>query len=292
VPYGGLSGDCGNYHGWVVGVPLADPSGIAAWSTSALKGGSWAPGGIASDGTAIYAATGNTDNATTWSGGEAILRLQPGPVFSGAPADYFAPTDWQALDASDLDIGGSGPVLFDVPGASPSRLIVALGKNGNAYLLDRDNLGGVNDGVTHQPVSSNEIINAAVAYTTPTATYVAFKGAGIGCPGGTSGDLAAIAIGAMAPPTIATAWCAVQNGTGSPMVTTLDGHTGAIVWGVGAEGDERLHGFDGDTGAVIFSGGGAGDNMPAGVSRYSTPMAAKGRIFVAGTGTVYAFTSQ
>jgi hypothetical protein len=191
------------------------------------------------------------------------------------PCRLFRPTDWQALDASDLDIGGSGPVLFDVPGASPSRLVVALGKNGNAYLLDLDDLGGISNGVTHQLVASNEIINAAVAYTTPTATYVAFKGAGVGCPGGASGDLAAIRISAMAPPTIATAWCAVQNGTGSPMVTMLDGHTGAIVWGVGAEGDERLHRFDGDTGAVIFNGGGTGDTMAAGVSRYSTPRASR-----------------
>jgi hypothetical protein len=64
------------------------------------------------------------------------------------------------------------------------------------------------------------------------------------------------------------------------------------VWSVGAEGDERLHGFDADTGAVVFDGGGPGDVMSAGVVRFSTAIAAKGRIFVAARSTVYAFTSR
>jgi outer membrane protein assembly factor BamB len=291
VPYGGLTGDCGAYHGWVLAVPLTNPTALTAWRTAAPAGGVWAPGGVASDGTALYVATGNTAGATTWGGGEAVIRLAPGAVFSGQPADYFAPPDWWTLDQSDQDVGSSGVVLFDVPGASPAQLAVALGKNGKAYLLDRGNLGGIGNGVATVPVASSEIITAPAVYTTGTGTYVVFKGPGAACPGA-PGDLTAIAIGAAAPPTITTAWCASQQGTGSPMVTTLDGHSGAIVWGVGAEGDERLHGFDGDTGAVLFAGGAAGDDMPAGVSRFATPIAAKGRIFVAATNTVYAFTSQ
>ena len=79
----------------------------------------------------------------TWSGSEAVIRLQPGPVFSGSTTDYWAPTNWASLDSSDTDLGGSGPILVDVPGATPSALVVALGKDGNAYLLNRNNLGGV-----------------------------------------------------------------------------------------------------------------------------------------------------
>ena len=33
VPYGGFFGDCGDYHGWVVGVSLADPQHVSAWWT-------------------------------------------------------------------------------------------------------------------------------------------------------------------------------------------------------------------------------------------------------------------
>ena len=72
-----------------------------------------------------------------------MIRFQPGPIFSGNPSDYWAPTNWLQLDDGDQDLGGSGPLLVDVPGATPSHLVVAMGKDGNAYLLNRDNLGGI-----------------------------------------------------------------------------------------------------------------------------------------------------
>ncbi len=62
-----------------------------------------------------------------------------------------------------------------------------------------------------------------------------------------------------------------------------------IVWGIGSEGDQRLHGFDGDTGAPVFSGGGANELM-AGTRRFNTGIAARGRIYVANDSRVYAFT--
>src|SRR5262245_6317870 len=101
-------------------------------------------------------------------------------------------------------------------------------------------------------------------------------GAGVGCPGG-AGDLVAIRIAASAPPQIAVAWCARQNGRGSPIVTTTDGRSDAIVWAVGAESSNRLNGFDGDTGQVVYGGGGSAEAL-SNVRRFSTPIAAKGRI--------------
>ena len=52
-----------------------------------------------------------------------------------------------------------------------------------------------------------------------------------------------------------------QTGSGSPWVTTTDGTNNAIVWVVGAQGDQRLHGYNGDTGAVVYAGGGANELM-------------------------------
>src|ERR1019366_7523249 len=111
----------------------------------------------------------NTFSAMGWQGGEAILRFQPGPVFSALNADYFVPHDWVALDTGDVDIGGSAPVLIDVQGATPSQLVVSLGKNGKVYLLDRQSLGGVSttangDGLFNLGVASGEIINAAASF--------------------------------------------------------------------------------------------------------------------------------
>ncbi len=72
------------------------------------------------------------------------------------------------------------------------------------------------------------------------------------------------------------------------MVTTTDGHSEAIVWSVGAEGDNRLHGFDGDTGKIVYGGGGTGDVIGL-VRRFHVPILAGGRIYVAGDGVVKAF---
>jgi PQQ-like domain len=290
VPYGGHFGDCGDYHGWVVGVPTGRPASAGAWATRATGGGIWAPGGIAADGGALYVATGNTFGASSWGDGESVIRLGPGPSFSREPADFFAPATWAALDRADADLGGSGPILVDVPGATPSQLVVALGKDGNAYLIDRPRMGGIGGAVAARRVSTDAIIGAAAAYTTGRGTYVVFPGRGIGCPRGQAGDLTAIRIDAASPPTMTVAWCAAQHGRGSPIVTTTDGRSDAIVWSVGAGGDGRLRGFDGETGQVVFDGG-PGEAM-SGVQRYQTPVVAKGRIFVVGDREVYAFTAR
>jgi PQQ enzyme repeat len=79
VAYSGYAGDCGNYHGWVVGVDINDPSSVGAWATTAIGGGIWGHGGVASDGTNMFVVTGNTFNTGgNWMGGEAIIRLQAG----------------------------------------------------------------------------------------------------------------------------------------------------------------------------------------------------------------------
>src|SRR5437870_12840451 len=144
VSYSGYNGDCGTYHGWVVGVDINNPSNVHAWATTAIGGGIWGHGGVASDGTNMFVVTGNTFNTGgVWSGGEAIIRLQAGPIWSGQPTDYWAPTNWLSLDGGDTDLGGVSATVIDVPGATPSQLVLALGKDGNAYLINRNNLGGI-----------------------------------------------------------------------------------------------------------------------------------------------------
>jgi len=99
-----------------------------------------------------------------------VIRFQPGPIFSGSPSDYWAPTNWQSLDQSDSDLGASGPLLVDVPAATPSHLVVALGKDRNVYLINRDNLGGISQPVASAQVASNTILQAAVTYRTKQGT--------------------------------------------------------------------------------------------------------------------------
>jgi len=298
IPFGGHIGDCMGYHGWIVGITTTGTPQVSAWSTTAFAGGIWGSSGIVSDGTSLIVATGNTKLAASsggagttpgdgnWGGGEAVIRfpttlVQPAPT---ATREYFVPGNWTNLDTSDADIGGTGPILLRVPGATPSNLIVALGKDGNAYLLDAANLGGLDAAPLASRAVGGVIINAAVAYTTATGSYVVFRGAGVGCPGATGG-LTAIRISATSPPAMSIAWCAGVTATSSPAVSVTDAQgANAVVWYVGS--DARLHGLNGDTGANILT-----DTTALGtVMAHQTPIIANGRIFVASNTRVFAFT--
>ena len=277
VPYAGHFGDCAFYHGWVVGVPMSDPAVLGAWATRARGGGIWAPGGVVSDGTSLYVATGNTIGADGQFGdGEAVFRLGFGPAYTGDTADFFAPGNWQELDDADLDLGATNPVL-----AGPS--VVQLGKDGNAYLLDRADLGGIGTAAAVRHVSSVPIRTAPASYRLGGIRYVVFQAEGVGCPGGRGGDLVALKVGAGAPGQIAVAWCAEENGLGAPIVTE-DAAGEPIVWAVGAEGDERLRAFRGSDGTVLFT------SAPMGlVRRYTTLIASGTRLYVGADRAVYAF---
>ena len=280
VPYGSFADHC-DYRGWLVGVPINNPASVTAWATGIRGGAIWAVGGVASDGMNPFVTTGNTFQAANWSGGEAVIRFEPGPIFSSDPSDYWVPTNWQSLDTGDRDLGGSGPLLVDVPGATPSSLVVALGKDGNAYLVNRGNLGGVAPPVASLHLTNSFIINAAASYRTKQGTYVAYRVNG--------NNLAAFRINPANPPTMTSVWNVSQSGVGSPFVTSTDGTSNVIVWAVGSGGDQRLHGYDGDTGNVIFGGGGPNDTV-AGTHSYSTTgIVARGRVYVAGDNRVYAF---
>jgi outer membrane protein assembly factor BamB len=136
VAYGGLAGDCGNYHGWVVGAQAGAASGdLLVYQVPARReGGIWAPSGIAADANGrIFVVTGNSDSSGTYDYNDAVLRLAPDLKVE----DYWAPTNWLSLSRSDTDIGSTGPTLI------ANGMIVEAGKNGILYLLRADRLGGI-----------------------------------------------------------------------------------------------------------------------------------------------------
>lgn len=288
VPYGGLDDDCDAYYGWVIGFPVATPQTPTAWHTMATKGGIWGTGALPTDGTSIFPVTGNTPGAATWGGGEAVIRLTAGPVFSGNTTDYYAPTDWKTnLDAHDLDLGGASEVVVDIPGAPKPHLIVAGGKDGKIYVLDRDNLGGIGGELVATAVATGQIKGAPAVYTTSMGTYAAFNvqgGGGVNCPGGTTGNLVAVKITPGATYAATVAWCSNEGNLGSPMVTTTDGSSNAIVW----DASNKLYGYDGDTGTEIVLG--TTTALTANMQYFNTPIDANGRIVVGVNGQVFVFT--
>jgi hypothetical protein len=295
VPFGGHSGDCDPpYHGWVIGLPVEAPTQATYWRTAAPKGGIWTPGGLSTDGRSVFVATGNTVDAGVWAGGEAVLRLGPGTTFSGQPADYFYPANWQDLDTLDFDLGGSNPVLFDMPSAPVPHLLAVFAKDGNLYLLNRDDLGGPGGALSATHLVDGKMNAAPAVFTTPRGTFVAFHvrngSSPHGCPADDAGNVAAGNLGVAqilpgSPPSATLVWCAPQQQLGAPIVTTPDGVSGFVVW----TANDRLYAFDGETGAALFDGGGASDGLAEPMHYFNTPIAAKGRIVLAGGEQLYVF---
>lgn len=284
LAYAGRTGDCGRYYGTVIEVsPSVAPAITGSWQTRAPGGGIWAQGGVSTDGASLFATTGNTFSNNSWVDGEAIIRLMPGLARSTNTKDYFTPSDWKTLDNQDLDLGATQSMPLDVPSSSgPQPRILALGKDGNAYLANRGNLGGIGGQIAIAHVSNNEIITEPAVYNTSSATLVAFTNyASVSKCGGN-----AITMLKVTPNSISTAWCAPFSGGGSVIITTTDGSANPIVWVTGADGDNKLHGFNALTGRTVF--GGAGTAM-SGLRHLGTILSANGRLYVGADNRVHAF---
>ncbi len=283
VTYGGRWGDCGTYHGAVVQVQASTHRMTGYWETRAKGGGIWAQGGAATDGDDLFITTGNTFDAKTWGDGEAIVRLKPGLAHSDNAADYFTPANWQDLDEDDADLGGTEALPLQVDNAP--RLI-AMGKDGKAYLINRNALGGEDGQIAAVKVSRRGIITAPAVLDTSNLALVAFTSYnGISCSG-TNISMLSINVDRRNP--ISVKWCASFDGRGAPIITTSSSSLNPIVWVVGAEGDNRLHGFDAQSGSIIYAGG-TGEAMH-GLHHFQTLIAADHRLYVGADNTVYAFT--
>ena len=177
---------------------------------------------------------------------------------------------------------------MDVPaGGKSQKLILALGKDGKAYLLDRDNLGGLGGALATDRVADSAILGAPVAYPAADGVLVAFARMGSHCPSAVHGaGITALKIQSGSPPTMTTGWCGALRGLGSPIVTTTDGRADPIVWVVGAENDNRLHGFRGDTGEPLVV---APTSAMAGLRHFQTLIATSDRLYVGADGGIYAF---
>jgi hypothetical protein len=293
VAFSGHYGDCGDYHGWIVGLPLNGPGNVMSFETRARGGGIWAPGGLSAVGGDLFFATGNTFGASTWSDGEAVFRVGPDLHRSSNSRDFFTPRDWQVMDEHDEDLGGTNPIPLDVPAADGTQsLMLALGKDRKAYLLDRNNLGGIGGQLVADIVSETPIRTSPAAFPVGNAVFVAFQGPGARCPAGARNNgLTVLKVTGGSPPAMTTAWCGALRGAGSAIVTTTDGRANPIVWIVGAEGDNRLHGFKGDTGEPIFAGGSSGEAM-TGLRHFETLIAADDRLFVGADDRIYAFSFE
>ncbi|HKO00040.1 MAG TPA: PQQ-binding-like beta-propeller repeat protein [Pseudonocardiaceae bacterium] len=132
VAYGGLFGDCANYIGSVVSVTTAGADPISYAIPTSREAGIWAPGGaVVNAGRLLYSA-GNGESTSGYDGSDSVIALSP----RLRRVDFFAPSTWPQDNASDLDLGSSGPV-------SIGPWVFVSGKRGTGYAMRAGHLGGI-----------------------------------------------------------------------------------------------------------------------------------------------------
>ncbi len=248
------------YVGYVVGVNIAKRTQTMWTDEAGITGemaGIWmAGGGLMSDGPGrIFLATGNGYAAPPPGPGdkpplgltESVVQLGVQPNGSLVTKDFFSPSNANYLNAIDGDVGSSNPVGLPFGTAKLPDLLVQGGKYDGLFILNRDNLGGHDQGPhgTNDVVSDNDPTLAgewghpSVFANTPVLTpgnvaaaqdYVYYDGASdylryfkatLGGTGGVTPELADVANSASI----------FHYGSGSSVVTS-DGTNpaSAVVW--------------------------------------------------------------
>jgi outer membrane protein assembly factor BamB len=252
IPFGGLYGDCGNYHGYVVAVPSAGQQTLYYRTPVAREAGIWSPAGPTVDASGdVYVVTGNGSPTQSFAYSNSVIRLSPDLQVRS----YFAPGDWQALDAGDTDLGSVGATLLPSLG-----VVVAVGKQGVAYLLRTDALGGV----------AGQIASASVCAGAWGGT--AWSGPMLLVP--CSDGLVALSV---TQTSFSIAWKAPNPRLGSPIIAA------GAVWAIEPE-TGRLFALDLSSGSVLYTA-----NLGE-ARHFSTPAATEGFVVAPAGAQVEAFS--
>jgi hypothetical protein len=168
--------DFGPYHGWLFAYNTANfaRSSFLMTTPNGGLGGFWMAGsGVAADGNGnIFIASGNgtfdTHNVPATELGDTVLKL--GTTNGNLTLlDYFTPSDQNCLEAQDIDLGSGGVLVLPTqPGTKPD-LLVAAGKEGAIYVVNRDQMTannvhylGKSTCTTHDPEILEESASGAV----------------------------------------------------------------------------------------------------------------------------------
>jgi outer membrane protein assembly factor BamB len=157
---------------------------------------------------------------------------------------YFAPANWVSLNDSDTDLGSVGATVLPSLG-----VVVAIGKQGVAYLLKSGALGGIGGQVASKAVCSGAWGGTAWSGST---VYVP-------CANG----LYALSVSSGS---IDVAWHARRPELGSPIVAA------GAVWAIDNSG--TLFALDPSSGGIVYSVG------LGSAQHFSTPAATEGFVVV------------
>src|SRR6202795_208766 len=268
----------GDATGWVLSYDAASLSQLAVFNASPDHGlaSIWQAGnGLAADAAGnIFVETAETGAPyDVPNGGQtfcnSVLKLAPNLTV----ADYFTPWSVAYLNAHDLDLSSTGELILpDQDGPYPHELI-ASGKQGIVYVLNRDSLGmfSTNDSQVLQEVVLESGINyydvlfGSLAYWNNTVYFapnasplLAFPLSGglLGTPLKTSGS---------------------YNGSHSPSISA-NGNSNGVLWVITGQ----LLAFDAVSLKLLYTTGQAPngrDTLPP-VGHFVTQTVANGKVYV------------
>jgi len=274
--YIGFGSNCCNDYsqGWVLSYNEATLQQEGAYTTEPGKtlASIWQKGaGISADSSGnIYAETGEGYYAAGTNLSTSVLKLSQS---GSALTDWFTPYNYQYLSQHDLDLANGVVILPDQPGPYPHEL-VAVGKQGTIYLLNRDNMGKLCSTCTAGDTQIvEEIPLGSHGNTTPVYwnNILYFSAA--------SNPVTAYTLnnGALVIP--ASAQSAALPGP-SHAVITASGNSNGILWVI--NGGKTLFAMDAIRLSTLYNSDQAAngrDALPP-LAHFATPIAADGKVFV------------
>ena len=281
------------YSGWVIAyseTTLAQTAVINLAAASDAGPSIWMSGdGPSADSAGnIYLATANGAFDTTLTSGRLPQNGDYGNSFvklstAGgglAVADYFAPSNEVAESAADLDLGSGGVMLLpDVTdsGGVVRHLLMGAGKDGNLYVINRDNMGKYNPSsdMTWQQLNGifPSTVFATPAYFNGTVYY-----------GDVSSTLKAFPVtGAKLSSAPSSETTTIFGYPGTSPAVSANGTSNAIVWAVENASSAVLHAYDATnlTHELYNSGQApAGRDQFGAGNKFITPAIADGMVLV------------
>jgi hypothetical protein len=290
-------GDNDPYHGWLLGYDEATLQQVAVFNATpnGSRGGIWQSGnGSAADSSGnIFVITGNGTFDADVGGidfGESFLKLSTN-AGGLTLADFFTPFDQAFLSASDLDLGSTGPLLLpDQISTAHPHLVLGAGKDGNGYLVDRDNMGHF------RSTDNNQIVQTITISTSSVFGPPAFWENNIYFLGANDVLKAFQLSSGLLSPTPTSQASTVFGFPGAAPAVSSNGSTNGIVWvldnsAFDTRGPAVLHAYDAtDTSRELYNSTQEGGRDQAGPAvKFTVPTVANGRVYIGGQNQLTVF---
>lgn len=295
--------DDGAYFGWIIGYSASNlalgPQSVYNISPVTQRGGIWqsgsAPAMDSSGNFYMTTGTGTFDAAPAAGGGvdhgESIIKFTGGT--SPAIADSFTPSNWAALDVIDNEMGSTGAVVLpdSLGTAAHPHLLTCGDKAGDIFMLDRDNLGGFDQGpggtdaslqrINNAPLTAFALFSTAAVYNN--TIFWNFVDSPIEAYTVTNGLYSTT-------PTSQTSL--IYHFPGCSPAVSSNGNTNGILWAIEPDpANVGLHAYDATNLAneLYNSNNVASDAVSSPSNKFTPPTIINGKVYMATANTVEVF---